>query len=396
MVTQLKLEQKSKKNEFAKIAAEAKIILKEFDLCDNCTGRLFSKKLGVSSNKNLGKKIKNYLKFKSKTKCYICKDIFTKIQQHVKLLEDNSSDYSFSTFLIGGKLKPSLNDRDDQIRSKFKIKGADSLKADLIHQIGKKFSQKTKTKYDHLRPDITFTLDFKTDSCETLIRPLLVYGRYSKNKRGLLQRQGRCNQCRGRGCYSCEFHGLSGYDSVEGKIAKFLIQKFLCTTIKFNWIGGEDKNSLVLGKGRPFFAKIFDPKFRRKALGNKYYRDGIVIHNPRIIPQVPKKQILFSSSVNLLIKTSSTISTKVLKELKSLENEGIRISRNNKKSTKKHLDKVKFERKSPNSFLLKMIVEGGFPVKNFVEGKNVHPNITEILKTDCKCVQFDFNEIKLN
>ena len=48
-------------NVFNKSLLQAKSILREYSLCDYCVGRLFAKKIGVSSNKLLGKKIKNQL-----------------------------------------------------------------------------------------------------------------------------------------------------------------------------------------------------------------------------------------------------------------------------------------------------------------------------------------------
>lgn len=49
-------------NSFEKIIPKAKLILKEYALCDNCVGRLFVKNSGFKSNKLLGKRIKNTLK----------------------------------------------------------------------------------------------------------------------------------------------------------------------------------------------------------------------------------------------------------------------------------------------------------------------------------------------
>jgi tRNA pseudouridine synthase 10 len=61
-------------SDYQKIAPIANKILKKYDLCDNCLGRLFSKQLHLSSNKLLGKKLK---KDKPLTKkCYVCKIIF--------------------------------------------------------------------------------------------------------------------------------------------------------------------------------------------------------------------------------------------------------------------------------------------------------------------------------
>ena len=58
-------------------------------------------------------------------------------------------------------------------------------------------------------------------------------------------------------------HGITEFNSVEGKISKFLYEKFHADKVKINWIGGEDRLSLVLGKGRPIFIKIINPSKRK-------------------------------------------------------------------------------------------------------------------------------------
>ena len=55
----------------------------------------------------------------------------------------SSSEYSFSTFSVGALIKPSIMDRDDYIRSKYKLKGIDSVKTDVTKELGKLFSRKT-------------------------------------------------------------------------------------------------------------------------------------------------------------------------------------------------------------------------------------------------------------
>jgi len=42
------------------------------------------------------------------------------------------------------------------------------------------------------------------------------------------------------------------------------------------------------------------------------------------------------------------------------------------------------------------LVDGGFPIKRFVEGRDVSPNISGILKNESKCKQFDFKQIYLS
>jgi len=133
------------------ITIQSEKILREYDLCVNCLDRLSSNKHRIRSNK-IGKKL---------TKCYICKNMFSNIQEHINKMLEISSDYQFSTFHTGAILRPSYVDRDDLIRSKFQLKGIDSIKTELTSQINKKFEKKTKKKIDYQNPDITFTINFK-------------------------------------------------------------------------------------------------------------------------------------------------------------------------------------------------------------------------------------------
>ena len=58
---------------------------------------------------------------------------------------DSSSNYVFNTYGIGVIVKPSIIDRDDFLRSKYKLKGIDSVKNRHYKRIDKNFLQK-KTK----------------------------------------------------------------------------------------------------------------------------------------------------------------------------------------------------------------------------------------------------------
>ena len=51
-------------------------ILKNYDLCEYCTGRIISKIVAKPSSKFLGKKYNEKFGKISNQKCYICKNIF--------------------------------------------------------------------------------------------------------------------------------------------------------------------------------------------------------------------------------------------------------------------------------------------------------------------------------
>ena len=379
-------------SDYQKIIPVANQILKKYELCDNCLGRLFSKQLHLSSNKLLGTKLgKNT---NSIQKCYICKNLFDNLNRFLKLMLDVSSNYSFSSFSVGAMIKPSIIDRDDYIRSKYKLKGIDSVKTDISKELRKLFSRKTKKTVDFLDPDVTFTINLKDESCQIRSKSIFLSGRYIKTLRGISQKQKSCENCFGKGCRTCHFHGISEFDSIEGIISQFLFKKFGGSTAKFTWIGGEDKSSLVLGTGRPFFVKIKNPLKRNSKLTSMTF-DFLKITNLKIVPESPKNPLKFKSSIELKISTEGKIDSKNLKKLKDLQKHPIVVYEKSGKRSEKKIFSVKYKKNSSNAFTLFIIAEGGFPVKRFVNSDDVSPGISQILNTSCICQQFDFLDIQV-
>ncbi len=379
-------------SDYQKIIPIANQILKKHELCDNCLGRLFSKQLHLSSNPLLGKKLRKNLN--STQKCYICKNLFDNLNHFLKLMLDVSTDYSFLSFSVGAMIKPSVVDRDDYIRSKYKLKGIDSIKTDMSKELRKSFSKKTKKTIDLLDPDVTFTINIKDESCQLRSKSLSLSGRYVKTMRGISQKQKSCDNCSGKGCRGCNFHGISEFDSVEGIISQFLFEKLGGAIAKFTWIGGEDKSSLVLGTGRPFFVKIQNPHKRNLKL-TSLKSDFLKVSNLKIVPEYPKKPLKFSSSIEVKISTEDKIDSKSLKKLKDLQKHPIVVYEKSGKRSEKKIFSVKYKKNSSNVFTLVIHAEGGLPVKRFVNGDDVSPGIPQILKTSCKCQEFDFLDIKV-
>lgn len=371
----------------------AKKIITQYSLCDNCLGRLFSKKLKVSSTRILGKKLKQNIS--TTKKCYICKNLFDNFSPYLELMLDGSSSYGFSTFVVGAIIQPSIIDRDDYIRSEFRLKGIDSIKTDITRELSKQFARKTKKIFEFLDPDVTFTINFKEKTCHLRSKQISLQGRYNKIQRGFSQKQKSCKNCLGKGCRSCDFHGLIDYDSVEGKISKFLFSKFGGTIAKFTWIGGEDKSSLVLGTGRPFFVRIQNPIKRKVRLHKTISLDSLIINNCKIILNVPKKPMRFRSIIEIKITTENEIQPNNLKNLKKLEAKPILVYENSGKRSEKKFFKVKYKKISTNKFILVINVEGGLPIKRFVDGDNVVPGVGQTIENKCKCEDFDFKEIKM-
>ncbi len=375
------------------IISDATEILKEHNLCNNCLGRLFASKLGVLSHQKLGKKIRDTLRKNNPKSCFICKNIMSKLDTQISKMHEMSHDFEFSSFLVGVILQPSILDRDDLIRSKFKLQGINSIKGDINREIGKRFGRKTKTSVDFQNPDIVFTLDFKKEECEIKPKPVFLSGRYTKSIRGIPQKQKPCQRCRGKGCYVCEFHGISEFDSVEGKIARFLYEKFGALQAKITWIGSEDETSLVLGRGRPFFAKLVNPRKRTLRLDKKMELGEIVIRDLKIIEKIPPNVIRFRSKVAMQIQTQNEIKSSQLRNLYKLEKQPIAIYENSGKKNERNISDIRYKKKSNNSFSIFMKADGGVPLKRLADGVEVTPSLSSILENPCKCTVFDFYDI---
>ena len=377
---------------YSEITSIANSILKKYDLCDQCLGRLFSKQLQLSSNKLLGRKLKK--KYISKSKCYVCKNLFCNLDYFLKSMLDISSNYEFQTYSVGIMIKPSIVDRDDFIRSKYHLKGIDSVKTDVAKELIKLFTKKTQKLLDSFDPEITFTINLKDELCQLHSKSIILFGKYVKSKRGYAQKQQSCGNCSGMGCRVCDFHGISEFESVEGIISKLLFKKFGGTTTKFTWIGGEDKSSLVLGSGRPFFVKIKNPSKRKSTLADEKF-DSVSIFNLKLVDTFPKKPLNFYSRIKIKISTKSQINSKKLKKLKDLTTCPIVIYEKSGKRYEKKIFDLKYKKNSNNLFTIIMSAEGGFPVKKFVIGDDISPNISSLLDNSCVAQEFDFLDILL-
>jgi len=380
---------------YDKIILQSKSILNEYDLCDNCLGRFFIHFTHLTSVRILGNQIRHSINSRIGTKCYICKNIFSNIDLYVKMMQDMSFGYKFSTFTVGAILKQSIIERDDKLRSIFQLRGIDGIKTAITKELGKKFVMKTKKHIDHLSPDTTFTINFKTEQCNVKTKPIFLYGRYLKDKRGLSQKEESCRDCKGKGCIFCNNHGIVSFDGVEGRMAKFLYEKFKTEQVKFTWIGGEDKTSLVMGDGRPFFAKLLSPKKRNIRLAKKSNLNEIVIRDLRKIDHIPNGSIHFKSKTKILVSTKNNIISNKLKKLKYLTNTPIEIT-DSSRQYKKTIYNLKYKKCSLQSFTVEIEADGGIPIKRLVDGSDIIPNISSIIGIQCFCKKFDINQIYLS
>lgn len=166
-----------------------------------------------------------------------------------------TKDYQFETFLIGIRL-------EKKIKKLYGGKRLQNLKSNFNRPIGQIIEKKTKKVVDFADPDLMVIIDLKKEKVNLQIKPVFIYGRYRKFKRGIPQTRWYCRQCRGRGCRRCHFTGKMYSQSVEGLIKNSVINQFAARDVILHGHGREDIDVRMLGTGRPFVIEIKEPKIR--------------------------------------------------------------------------------------------------------------------------------------
>ena len=138
----------------------------------------------------------------------------------------------------------------------------------------------------------------------------------------------------------------------------------------------------------------YNPKKRNVRLQKKYVQDDIEINTLKKISKIPKV-VRFRSTIELSIHTEKKLKTNNLNSIKTLKKTPITIYEKPNKRNQKTIYNSKFKKLSSNSFSLRIIADGGLPIKRFVEGNNIQPNLSELLGNRCRCKEFDFHKIEL-
>jgi tRNA pseudouridine synthase 10 len=352
-------------------------LLKQYRLCKRCIERHIS--TGKSSRP-----------------CYICRGLMDNLGAIANSILAAVKGFEFDTFLIGATLSTQLYEREDTMRARLKIRGRECIKHYLTRELGMRLSRLTQKQVEYGKPDITITLTVDKENnvnVAVISRPLTFAGVYIKKSRGLPQKQDRCASCGGKGCNSCNYSGLSGYDSVEGIIANDLVQITGGQTPKFTWMGSEDYSSLVLGSGRPFYVRIFNPKKRK--LKNKTIKGNGIKAMLNVINDIPVVQPRFTVKTKIHIRCENALTKKILKKLNSLS--GSKVSfENRSKIGIKSIYSAHVRQLDSNQFTLTIVADGGLMIKQLVGGEEyMKPNISEVLGTKCKCLVFDILDVKL-
>ena len=107
--------------------------------------------------------------------------------------------------------------------------------------------------------------------------------------------------------------------------------------------------------------------------------------------------VLQHKSIETEIKISSEteFDSKNLKKLKDLCTSPVIVYEKSGKRSEKKIFKLEYFQESENELTLLIDVEGGLPIKRFVNGDDVNPSIANTLETPCECAEFDILDVTL-
>src|SRR4030043_490318 len=197
----------------------------ERPLCNHCLGRLFASVSRGLSNDQRGALVRSSLPDAPQppanvSDCHVCRGLFLELEKFAELSAKDSTDYEFSSFLVGTKIDTELTEREEVFWVEVGAKDMESIKSEMNREIGKLLEKKLQKTVDFANPDIVFLIDTRFDRIVLDVAPLFVYGRYRKFSRGLPQTRWICRGGRGKGCPRCGGEGRMYGRSVQDPICR--------------------------------------------------------------------------------------------------------------------------------------------------------------------------------
>ncbi|MFH0748338.1 MAG: tRNA pseudouridine(54/55) synthase Pus10 [Candidatus Bathyarchaeota archaeon] len=430
-------------------------LLKDYAFCDSCLGRQFAM-LGhgltneergralkltcliegsrlEGEERNKGRKVIHFLAVngfsqiasgtleswgfkneKQKKDCYLCHGVFTHIEELAVFVTKKLSQYEYNSFLVGIKCNAEVEDREDELRSKFGLKWGESIRNELSREIGKKLVEITKKNVDLRRPDIVIVLNPFKKSIGLEVNSLFLAGRYRKLVRGVSQSKWFCRECRGKGCPRCNMTGKMYPDSVEELIGSPLLEVTRGECAKLHAAGREDIDVRMLGSGRPFVIEAKKPETR--AIDLEELRKVI---NMKAEGKIEVDTLRFSSKGEVRKLKEGEKAIKVYRAVVAVDRDldendikkieqmtgtiinqmtPIRVShRRALKIRKKYLYGIEVKKLKVNLIEILIRCQGGLYVKELIHGDEgrTKPSISEVIDVSSKCLELDVMNIEM-
>jgi tRNA pseudouridine synthase 10 len=244
----------------------------QWDLCDHCLGRVFAHVSTGMSNAQRGAEVRTVMNaarsergeapYVHSSSCYICEDVFDNVERFALAAVEALSKVEHNNFLVGTRVDPCINEREEQVWSETGKETVEPIKAELNQEIGKRVEALLSKPVEFKSPEVVALIDTRFAHVELDVAPLFIYGRYNKYSRELPQTIWPCRQCRGKGCPRCEGTGKMYQSSVQEVIGLPALEMAQGHEHFLHGMGREDIDARMLGTGRPFVLEVSEPKRR--------------------------------------------------------------------------------------------------------------------------------------
>ncbi len=240
-------------------------------LCDHCLGRLSAHVETGTTDLERGKNVREAVAGERAARneamsepsfCWLCEDMFQDVERFAQEAIDTLATIDYDTFLIGTKVDPAVQDREERLWAEVSGEKAEPIKAELNREIGKIVEQRTAKEVSFTAPDVVAIIDTRFGHVELDIAPIFIYGRYRKHSREIPQTRWPCRVCQGKGCKRCGGTGKMYQNSVQEIIGDVVLNEAGGKDHFFHGMGREDIDARMLGTGRPFVLEISEPKKR--------------------------------------------------------------------------------------------------------------------------------------
>ncbi len=344
--------------------------------------------------------------------CWLCEDLFDDLNRFADSAIDALSTIEFNTFLIGTKVDPLIQDREEKLWAEVGGEKSEPIKAELNREIGKIVESRTGKEAEFKNPDVVAVVDTRFASVELDISPIFIYGRYRKESREIPQTRWPCRVCQGKGCARC--HGT-------GKMYQISVQEIIGDPIRneaggadhfFHGMGREDIDARMLGTGRPFIIEISEPHKRIIDLGsmekliNENGKGMASVSGLRPSSREEVRQIK-AATPNKVYRANIKVHGKVNKEkvnevVQSLKNARITqqtptrvVHRRADLARDRGILDLELEYVGEEELILVLTTESGTYIKEFVNGDNGRtvPSLAASLGIPCEVTALDVIQV---
>ncbi len=385
----------------------------KLDLCPFCLGSVIGARLPWVPNYIKGETIHD-LREDDDKKCEICGwHIPSNFEYLIEMSLKEIEELEFQSIKAAVILPPEVIEREDRFRSKYNPPDMVSVKLTLIKWADLVLAAKTGKEISN-DPDVEVLLDFSMKKVSLRIKPVYIYGRYRKLKRGISQSRRICPYCQGRGCERCNWTGKIPEGSVEGIIGEVMKEVFQAEDYTIHASGREDVDARMLGNGRPFIMEIKKPKVRRVDL-----RQLENLINSRSVGQVEVIDLNYSKRSEIrklkemsdrirkryraIVEVEGSISDEDVRRLEEFFRDRLINQRTPKRVLWRRADIVRRKRvywlkaRKLDDRHLEVEVEcdGGLYVKELISGDDgrTTPSVAEVLGRKSFCKELDVLEV---